>query len=224
MRSIAYTAVPVMTRLGILISGRGSNMQAIVRACDAGLVPAEVALIVSNRADAAGLDWARDHGLATAVLSHRNFGSREEHDRATVEALRSADVEWVCLAGYMRLLSHVLVDAFPHRILNIHPSLLPAFPGLNAQRQALEYGVAVSGCTVHLVDLQLDHGPIVAQRVVEVLPTDSVADLEARILSQEHALYPLALAALLEHPWRLLGRRLIFERDLGDKDTRNHSR
>ena len=175
-----------------------------------GEVPAEIALVVSNRAEAAGLAAARELGLATALLPHRGEPSREAHDEKIVAALRDRGVEWVCLAGYMRLLSPVLVRAFPQRILNIHPSLLPAFPGLDAQRQALEYGVAVTGCTVHLVDEELDHGPVVVQRTVAVEPTDSVDTLSARILEQEHRAYPEALAALLTRPWRVDGRRLLF--------------
>jgi phosphoribosylglycinamide formyltransferase-1 len=198
------------TQLGILISGRGSNMQSIARACSAGEIPAEVAVVVSNRADAAGLEWASAHGIATAVLTHRDFASREAHDRAIVDRLAEAGVEWVCLAGYMRLLSPVLIDAYPHRILNIHPSLLPSFPGLHGQRDAFEYGVAVSGCTVHFVDLELDHGPIVVQRTVAVegcVDADALAD---RILVEEHRAYPEALRRLLTEPWSINGRRVVF--------------
>jgi len=198
------------TRLGILISGRGSNMQSIVRACASGEVPAEVAIVVSNRADAAGLEWAAAHGITTAVLPNQDFSSREAHDGAIVERLTDARVEWVCLAGYMRLLSRVLIDAFPNRILNIHPSLLPSFPGLHGQRDAFEYGVAVSGCTVHFVDLELDHGPIVVQRTV---PVEGCADADAlasRILVEEHRAYPNALKRLLSEPWSIAGRRVIF--------------
>jgi phosphoribosylglycinamide formyltransferase-1 len=199
------------TRLGILISGRGSNMKSIVRACAAGTVPAEVALVVSNRGDAPGLEWARQHGLQTAVLSHRSYSSREDHDRAIVARLRESGVEWVCLAGYMRLLSPVFVGAFPARILNIHPSLLPAFPGLHAQQQAWNHGVRVSGCTVHLVDVELDHGPIVVQRAVEVRHDDTIESLEERILLQEHLAYPEAIRSLLELSWRVEGRRIVFQ-------------
>jgi phosphoribosylglycinamide formyltransferase-1 len=198
------------TRLGILISGRGSNMQSIARACSTGEVPAEVAIVVSNRADAAGLEWAANHGIATAVLPNKDFSSREAHDGAIVERLAEARVEWVCLAGYMRLLSSVLIDAFPNRILNIHPSLLPSFPGLHGQRDAFDYGVAVSGCTVHFVDLELDHGPIVVQRTV---PVEGCADADAlasRILGEEHRAYPNALKRLFSEPWSIGGRRVIF--------------
>jgi phosphoribosylglycinamide formyltransferase-1 len=199
------------TKLGVLISGRGSNMMSIAAACADGSVPGEVAVVVSNRRDAAGLEWARSRGLATAVLPHRDFGTREDHDRAVVAVLRDHQVEWVCLAGYMRLLTAAFIDAYPRRILNIHPALLPAFPGLHAQEQAWEYGVRVSGCTVHLVDLELDHGPIVLQRTVPVLRDDTADDLAERILEQEHQAYPEALRRLLGTPWHLEGRRLCFD-------------
>ena len=198
-----------LTKLGILISGTGSNMKSIVASCEAGEVPAEVAIVVSNRADAPGIAWAVDHGLATAILSHKDFPTREAHDGAVVERLRELGVEWVCLAGYMRLLSAVFVDAFPNRILNIHPALLPSFPGLHGQQQAWEYGVKISGCTVHLVDLELDHGPIVIQRSVPVLDDDDEQRLSARILEQEHIAYPQALRALLTETWKLDGRRVV---------------
>jgi len=199
-----------LPRLGILISGTGSNMKSIVAACEAGEVPAEVGVVISNRADAPGIEWATEHGLETAVLSHQDFSDREAHDEAIVGRLREAEVEWVCLAGYMRLLSTVFLDAFPDRILNIHPALLPSFPGLHGQRQAWGYGVKVSGCTVHLVDLELDHGPIVVQRSVPVLADDNEDGLSARILEQEHIAYPEALKALLTRAWRLDGRRVVF--------------
>jgi phosphoribosylglycinamide formyltransferase-1 len=198
------------TRVGILLSGRGSNFRALHSAMSSGQVPAEIALVVSNRAEASGLVAAREIGLDTVFVPHRGEASREAHDAKIVDALRARKVEWVCLAGYMRLLSSVLIRAFPHRILNIHPSLLPAFPGLDAQRQALEYGVAISGCTVHLVDEELDHGPVVVQRTVAVEPGDTVDTLSARILEQEHRAYPEALKRLLTQPWRLEGRRLLF--------------
>jgi len=198
------------TRLGILISGRGSNMKSIVAACESGEVPAQVALVISNKADAPGIGWAREHGLETAVLSHQDHSDREAHDRAVVARLREASVEWVCLAGYMRLLSAVFVQAYPMRILNIHPALLPAFPGLHGQRQACDYGVKVSGCTVHLVDLELDHGPIVVQRTVPVLDDDDEDRLAARILVEEHRAYPEALHQLLTGSWRIVGRRVVF--------------
>ena len=198
-----------LPKLGILISGTGSNMKSIVAACEAGKVPAEVAIVISNRADAPGIEWAAEHGLETAVLSHRDFTDRESHDGTVVERLREVGVGWVCLAGYMRLLSAVFVDAFPNRILNIHPALLPSFPGLHGQQQAWEHGVKVSGCTVHLVDLELDHGPIVVQRNVPVFEGDDMGRLSARILEQEHLAYPEALQALLTRPWKIDGRRVV---------------
>jgi len=199
-----------LPRLGILISGTGSNMKSIVAACETGEVPAEVGVVISNRADAPGIAWATEHGLETAIISHEDFTGREAHDRAVVDRLQGARADWICLAGYMRLLSAVIVEAYPNRILNIHPALLPSFPGLHGQRQAWEYGVRVSGCTVHLVDLELDHGPIVVQRSVPVLPDDDEGRLSARILEQEHLAYPEALNALLTKPWRLDGRRVVF--------------
>ena len=199
-----------LPKLGILISGTGSNMKSIVAACEAGEVPAEVGVVISNRADAPGIAWASEHGLETAILSHRDFPNRAAHDRAVVGRLQEAGADWICLAGYMRLLSAVFVEAYPNRILNIHPALLPSFPGLHGQRQAWEYGVKVSGCTVHLVDLELDHGPIVIQRSVPVLADDDEDRLSARILEQEHIAYPEALKALLTQSWNLDGRRVVF--------------
>ncbi len=195
--------------LGVLISGRGSNLRAIAEGCEA-TVPARVGVVVSNRADAAGLEWARARGLPTAVLSHRDFPTREDHDKAVLEHLRARGVEWVCLAGYMRLLSSVLIEAYEHRIVNIHPSLLPSFPGLHAQRQALEYGVKISGCTVHLVDVELDHGPIILQRAVPVRPGDTESSLSERILREEHRAYPAALEQLLTQSWNVRDRTVTF--------------
>jgi phosphoribosylglycinamide formyltransferase-1 len=199
-----------LTKLGILISGRGSNMKSIVSACEAGEIPAEVALVVSNVADAPGVEWAREHGLETAVLSHKDFPDRDSHDHAVVKRLQDVGVDWVCLAGYMRLLSRVFIEAYANRILNIHPALLPAFPGLHAQQQAWEWGVKISGCTVHLVDLELDHGPIVVQHPVAVLESDDEETLSARILEQEHRAYPEALRRVLEGRWRIEGRIVRF--------------
>ena len=199
-----------LPKLGILISGTGSNMKSIVAACEAGEVPAEVGVVISNRADAPGIAWASEHGLETAILSHRDFPNRAAHDRAVVGRLQEAGADWICLAGYMRLLSAVFVEAYPNRILNIHPALLPSFPGLHGQRQAWEYGVKVSGCTVHLVDLELDHGPIVIQRCLPVLADDDEDRLSVRILEQEHIAYPEALKALLTQSWSLDGRRVVF--------------
>jgi len=198
-----------LAKLGILISGTGSNMKSIVAACEAGEVPAEVAVVISNRADAPGLAWAAEHGLTTALLPHSDYPDRTSHDRAVVERLLEAEVEWVCLAGYMRLLSAYFVDAYRERILNIHPALLPSFPGLHGQRQAWEYGVKVSGCTVHFVDLDLDHGPIVIQRAVEVLDGDNEDTLAQRILEQEHIAYPDALKFVLSGGWHIEARRVV---------------
>jgi phosphoribosylglycinamide formyltransferase-1 len=209
LEEIGYN-VPMKTKLGVLISGRGSNMQALAEACDEGRIPAEIALVLSNKKTAAGLEWARAHGLNVEVLAHGDFSSREAHDQAIVHQLNRAKVDWVCLAGYMRLLSPVLVKAFKHRILNIHPSLLPSFPGLDAQTQAVDFGVRVSGCTVHLVDEKLDHGPIVVQRTVEVLPCDSAEDLAGRIIVEEHRAYPDAVRRLIENAWHTDGRRIIW--------------
>lgn len=184
--------------LGVLISGRGSNLQAILDAIADGRLDARVGVVVSNKLDARGLERAESAGVPTVVLSHKDFASREAYDEAVLAVLRERDVDVVCLAGFMRILSPVLVRAFPNRILNIHPSLLPAFIGLNAQRQALEHGVKVTGCTVHLVDEELDHGPIVLQATVPVEAGDTEETLSARILEKEHELYPQAIAHVLE--------------------------
>jgi phosphoribosylglycinamide formyltransferase-1 len=193
--------------LGVLISGRGSNLQAIVDAIAAGTLDARIALVVSNRADTAGLERARAACIDTLYLSHRAFASREAYDRALVDELRARDVGLVCLAGFMRLLSPVFIEAFPNAILNIHPALLPAFPGLDAQHQAWAHGVKVSGATVHLVDRDLDAGPIVLQRAVPVLEDDTPESLSARILEVEHQLYPEAIRLVLSGRWQLDGRR-----------------
>jgi phosphoribosylglycinamide formyltransferase-1 len=193
--------------LGVLISGRGSNLQAIVDAIAAGTLDARIAVVISNRADAAGLDRARSAGLETMYVSHRAFASREAYDGALVDELRARDVGLVCLAGFMRLLSPVFIEAFPNAILNIHPALLPAFPGLEAQHQAWAHGVTVSGATVHFVNRDLDAGPIVLQRAVPVLDDDTPDSLSARILEVEHHLYPEAIRLVLSGEWRLEGRR-----------------
>ena len=184
--------------LGILISGRGSNLQAILDAIRQGELDARIGIVVSNVATAAGLTRAKEAGVPTTVIEHKSFSSREEFDRAVVEELKRHKVDVVCLAGFMRLLSPVFVRAFPGRILNIHPSLLPSFPGLNAQRQALEHGVKVSGCTVHVVDEELDHGPIVLQTAVPVREDDTEDSLSDRILAEEHRAYPRAIRLLLD--------------------------
>ncbi len=187
-------------------------MAALADAIDAGRVPgAEIALVVSNLETATGLELAREREIPTFVHSHRGF-TREEHDRAMAAALREHQVDLVCLAGYLRLLSPWFIREFENRILNIHPSLLPAFPGLDAQKQALEYGVRFSGCTVHLVDEDLDHGPIIKQAVVPVLPDDTVETLSARILAEEHRIYPEAVALLVSGEYLIKGRRVIDNR------------
>lgn len=201
-------------RLGVLLSGRGSNLLAIHAAIARGEVPAEIALVVSSRAGAPGLARARELGLPAVALPHGNgHNHRAAHEAEVIRVLEAARVDWVCLAGYMRLLSPGFVARFRGRIVNVHPSLLPAFPGLDAQRQAFEYGVKVTGCTVHLVDEGLDSGPIVVQRAVPVAEDDSPESLAARILDQEHRIYPEALRRLLTEPWRLAGRRLVFGTD-----------
>jgi len=194
-------------RLGILISGRGSNLQSIIDAISRGELAAEIAVVISNRPEAAGLLRAREAGLETVCLSQKNFDSRDTYDAAIALELQARGVDLVCLAGFMRLVGRPLLDAFPQRILNIHPSLLPAFPGLDAQRQALEYGVSVAGATVHVVTAELDGGPIVLQASVPVLPDDTVESLSARILIEEHGLYPRAVGLVLDGQWRLEGRR-----------------
>jgi len=178
--------VPV--NLGVLVSGRGSNLQAILDAIQAGSLDARIATVISNQPDAIALERAAAAGVSTRCIPHRDYPSREAFDEALVAALREAEVEWVVLAGFMRVLTSTFVQAYPHRIINIHPALLPAFPGTHAHRQALEYGVKVSGCTVHLIDEGVDTGPIIAQRAVPVLEGDDEETLGARVLVEEHAL------------------------------------
>ncbi len=195
-----------MTRLGILLSGRGSNFLAIARAIRDGHLPgAEIAVVLSNIADAPGLLAARGLGL-TAIAVPANGRKRAEHDAEFIARLEQHRVDLVCLTGYMRLISPAFVRAFPSRILNIHPSLLPAFPGLNAQRQAIDYGVAISGCTVHFVDEELDHGAIILQRSVHVMGGDTAESLSARILEQEHIAYPEGITRVLSGSYTLEGR------------------
>ena len=183
--------------LGVLISGRGSNLKAIIDAIQRGDLDARIAVVISNRADAPGLDHAVNAGIETLVMNHKGYATRQDYDRALVSELKSRNVALVCLAGFMRLLSPVFVEAFPNRILNIHPSLLPKYPGLHPQQQALDDGAAVSGATVHFVNKDLDAGPIVLQRDVPVLPGDTAATLADRILAVEHALYPEAITKVL---------------------------
>jgi phosphoribosylglycinamide formyltransferase-1 len=195
-------------KLGILLSGRGSNFVAIADSIKAGRLDAEIAIVISNRADAPGLETARNRGLNAKLIPSKGR-TREDHDAEVVAALKSAGVDLVCLAGYMRLLSADFVRAFPHRILNIHPSLLPAFPGLEAQKQAFEYGVKVAGCTVHFVDEHLDHGPIILQKTVPVMEDDDAHSLAERILEQEHIAYSEGIQLVLSGTVRVEGRKII---------------
>jgi phosphoribosylglycinamide formyltransferase-1 len=195
-------------RIGVLISGRGSNLAALLAAS----LPAPIVVVIANRPDAAGLATARAAGVETLVLPHGVYSSRDAYDRALVEALRARQVTLVCLAGFMRRLGPRFCEAFPHAILNVHPSLLPAFPGRDAQRQALEHGVTVSGATVHFVTPELDAGPIVLQAAVPVEPGDTPETLAARILTVEHRLFPDAVRRVLAGGWRLSGRRLEWSR------------
>jgi phosphoribosylglycinamide formyltransferase-1 len=197
------------TKIGILISGRGSNMLALADAVNDGrILNAEIALVVSDQANAKGLECAKERGLKTIVIQ-RNSRAREEHDREILAALREDKVDLVCLAGYMRLLSNHFIETYRNRILNIHPSLLPSFPGLDAQKQVLEHGVKWTGCTVHFVDENLDGGPIIGQRIVPVLDDDTGETLSARILEQEHKLYAEALALVVSGKYEIAGRRVL---------------
>ena len=199
-----------MKRLAILLSGRGSNFEAIADNATRGSLDADIAVVISNRPDARGLSVARERGIHSVALASRGM-DREAYDRALIDELRNYDVDLVCLAGYMRMLSAGFVRQFPNRILNIHPSLLPAFPGLDAQRQALEYGVRVSGCTVHFVDEYLDAGPVLLQAAVPVLDHDTVESLSARILEQEHRIYSEAIRIVLGGDCRIEGRRVVLK-------------
>ena len=196
-------------RLGVLVSGRGSNLQALIDAVTGGRLDATIAVVISNRPDAAALDLARHAGIDAVSVSHRGWSERDDFDRELVRQLQARNVGLVCLAGFMRLVGRPMIDAFPDAILNIHPSLLPAFPGIDAQRQALDSGVRVSGVTVHLVTPELDSGPIVLQRVVPVLDGDSAQTLATRILKEEHSAYPEAIRIVLDGGWRLDGRRFV---------------
>ena len=198
-----------MKNLGILLSGRGSNFEAIAKNVAAGKIcDARISIVISNRTDAGGVAKARELALETLVLPSKGK-AREEHDREVVAALQNHKVDLVCLAGYMRLLSPWFVKQFPHRILNIHPSLLPAFPGLEAQEQAFAYGVKVAGCTVHFVDEELDHGPIIVQKAISVLDNDDEKTLAARILEQEHIAYSEAIEIVLNREFKIDGRKII---------------
>jgi len=199
--------------IGVLLSGRGSNFEALADSISAGRIPnAEIAVVISNRDGAPGIDRARARGLATRVIPSKGL-EREPYDRLVVTALREAQVELICLAGYMRLLSPFFVAAFPQRILNIHPSLLPSFPGLESQKQALDYGVKFAGCTVHFVDENLDAGPIVLQAVVPVEDNDTEDSLSARILQEEHRIYCEAVRIVLEGKFKIEGRRVLLTKE-----------
>jgi len=197
-------------RLGILLSGRGSNFEAIAKNIENGRLKAEIGVVISNRAEARGIEIARERGLPAVVLPSQGV-AREEYDRRVVAELQNHGLELVCLAGFMRLLTAEFCRAFPLRALNIHPSLLPAFPGLDAQKQALEHGAKISGCTVHFVDEQLDAGPIILQAAVPVLDDDTEQTLAARILVEEHRIYSEAIGIILSGRWRIEGRRVIAE-------------
>jgi phosphoribosylglycinamide formyltransferase-1 len=194
-------------RIGVLISGRGSNLQALIDAIADGALQAEIAVVISNKVDAAGLVRASEAGIETLVLDHRAHATRDDYDRAVARELRGRRVSLVCLAGFMRLVGPSLLGEYPHAMLNVHPSLLPAFPGVDAQRQALEHGVKTTGATVHLVTDQLDGGPIVLQAPVPVLEHDTIDSLSARILIEEHRIYPEAVQLILDGRWRVEGRR-----------------
>jgi phosphoribosylglycinamide formyltransferase 1 len=202
-----------MKNIGILLSGRGSNFEAIAKNVAAGNIPdARISIVISNNLDAAGIDTARMLGLNAIVIPSKGK-EREVHDREMVDALKKYQADLVCLAGYMRLLSPWFVQQFPNRILNIHPSLLPAFPGLEAQQQAFAYGVTIAGCTVHFVDEELDHGAIIVQRAIPVLDSDDEHTLAARILEQEHIAYSEAIRLVLKGKFEIVGRRLVQRRE-----------
>ena len=207
-------------KLGVLISGTGSNLQAIIDAILRGDLKAEIRLVISNRPDAQGLERARRHGIETAVIEHRKFASREDFDRAILAALRDRSVELVALAGFMRLLSPVMIDAFPTRIMNIHNSLLPSFPGIHGPKDAIEYGVKIAGCTVFFVTPGVDVGPVIVQAAVPVLAGDDEQRLAARILQQEHRIFPHAISLFQQGRLEIEGRRVIIK---GDPSTPNSS-
>lgn len=196
-------------RIAVLISGRGSNMKSIVDACSTGVIPAKVVTVLSNIADAPGLQYASRAGIETIILSHKQFPRREDYDAQIVDLLRQRQIDLICLAGFMRLLSPVLVRAFPNRIMNIHPALLPSFPGLHAQKQAVEYGVKITGCTVHFVDEGLDSGAIILQRTIDVLAEDTEESLSARLLPIEHETYCQAVKLFFENRIKVDGRKVI---------------
>ena len=195
--------------IAVLVSGSGSNLQAIIDASERGEIPCRVGVVVSNKADAYGLVRARNHGIPTDVVDHRAFESREAFDARLVEVVRASGAELVCLAGFMRVVTPVFLRAFPHRILNIHPALLPSFPGTHGPRQALQYGVRFSGCTVHFLDEGVDTGPVIVQAVVPVYEDDTEETLAARILKEEHRIYPMAIRLFFQGRLELSGRRVL---------------
>ena len=198
-------------KLGVLISGEGTNLQAMIDAVARGTLRADIRVVISNRASAGGLERARRHGISAQVISHRDYATREDFDRALVAALQAREVELVACAGFMRLLSPVMVRAFPNRIMNIHPALCPAFPGVDAQKQALDYGVRFSGCTVFFVTEGVDDGPVILQAVVPVYPDDDEERLSARIHAEEHRIYPAAIRLYQEGRLAVQGRRAVIE-------------
>ena len=198
--------------IGVLISGSGTNLQSIIDAVEAKKLDAKIELVLSNKPDAYGLVRARNHGLPVEVLEHKDFSSREAYDQAVVDRLRARGVELVVLAGFMRLLSPVFVKAYSNRIMNIHPALLPSFPGLHVQKKAVEHGVRFSGCTVHFVNEECDEGPIIIQAVVPVYPDDTAETLAARILTQEHRIYPRAIQLYAEGRLHIVGRKVLVDR------------
>ncbi len=197
-----------MLQLGVLISGRGSNLQAIIDACEGGKIPAKVAVVISNNPTAGGLEKAQKHNIPTVVFEPKNFQDKHTYELEIVKELKKHKVELVCLAGYMRIVGEVLLEHFPHQIINIHPSLLPSFPGLHAQQQALDHGVTVTGCTVHFVDAGCDTGPIIVQSAVPVKENDTEATLAERILQQEHHIYPLAIEFIAKDRLKIEGRKV----------------
>ena len=211
----------VRRNVAVLISGRGSNMQALVRACAAPDYPAKIVLVLSNRADAAGLDFAREAGIATAVISHKDFPDRASFDAAMDAEIRRHGAELICLAGFMRLLDTRIIEAWRDRMINIHPSLLPSFRGLNTHERALEAGVKLAGCSVHFVRPDVDTGPIIAQAAVPVLPGDTPDSLAARILEQEHLIYPMALRLVAEGRVRVEGGRAVVDAPTATISLRN---
>ncbi len=204
--------------LGVLISGSGTNLQAIIDAIKGGSLDASIEVVISNREDAYGLERARKHGLSTEIVDHRKFATREDYDRVLIDILRARGVELVILAGFMRLLSALFVRSYANRIMNIHPALLPAFPGLHVQKKAVEYGVRFSGCTVHFVNDQCDEGPIIIQAVVPVYPDDGEESLAARILKEEHRIYPRAIQLYFEGRLHVVGQKVLVDGLEKDED------